>query len=359
MHGTIGGHTHEVYQANLTKDEASNTLQHFTSTLTPNTPAPIMKAGMDLMGVDTITYYMQRNGDSLWETLGNILNGQAGFKPVAVDATHYDLTGITMNDSPHRNLEKAIPANLKDKMKHLLTPLKPVTDDWKATTADLRGGPSAVHNFWNDLLVRHIEQHHKQNLPYPDKPVLVVWQSSGLRSQDEATFPLPSATQPLRLLDPILYNPFPNKAVCLGMTGRELKEALEQGASHLADHLTGSDRTLSHPSGFTYTLDLIKPAEQRISDLALPDGRAIQQDDLLNIVFTEYLATGNGGYELGELYQQRLKEGKVWTSDELVSALYTQQLQQETAESSEPFVLDEKPRFNVIQQKCYTNSQIE
>lgn len=356
VHGTIGGHTHEVYQANLT-ETPSQQIKHndgqmqFSSTLTPTTPAPIMKAGMDLMGVGTLQYGMQRNGANLVETMGNILKGQPGFKPVKVKATHYDLTSITSDSIPYSDLEKAIPHELQAEMQRLLTPLKPVKGEWKAKKADLRGGPSAVQNFWNDLLKRHIETNYREHLPYPDKPVLVVWQASGTRSQDEATFPLPSATQPLRLLDPIIYNPFTNKAVCLGMTGRELKKALEQGASHLADHLTGSDRMLSHPSGFTYTLDLTKPKQQRISNLCLTDGTPIQEDAVLNVVFNEYVAQGGDGCNLGELYQQRLKDGKMWTSDELVSALYTQQLQQETTESPEPFVLDDKPRFKVIQRK--------
>jgi 5'-nucleotidase len=85
--------------------------------------------------------------------------------------------------------------------------------------------------------------------------------------------------------------PFGNNLVVMTLTGAQLKSALEQqfGASIRAGFTTPA--ALAPSEGFTYTVDMSKPAGSRLVDMRLL-GRAIDPAKSYRVVVNNYLASG-------------------------------------------------------------------
>jgi 5'-nucleotidase len=88
--------------------------------------------------------------------------------------------------------------------------------------------------------------------------------------------------------------PFGNNLVVMTLTGAQLKAALEQ--QYAIPVRAGFTRpaALAPSSGFTYTVDLSKPAASRVVDLRL-NGRTIDPARSYRVVVNNYLASGGDG----------------------------------------------------------------
>lgn len=105
--------------------------------------------------------------------------------------------------------------------------------------------------------------------------------------------------------------PFANNTVVKRISGADLREALERCATYLDLDSEGrpyiSDVFMKPKvehynydfyAGIDYAFDLRKPRGERVVRLCRLDGSPIAKEDQLNLVTSDYRATGTGGYEM-------------------------------------------------------------
>jgi hypothetical protein len=85
--------------------------------------------------------------------------------------------------------------------------------------------------------------------------------------------------------------PFGNRAVLVEITGRDLKEALENGVSQIDDR---SGR-FPHVSGLRIVVDRKAPVRQRIKSLT-HDGQPVEPDAKYKVASNDFLLAGGDGY---------------------------------------------------------------
>ncbi|MBM6615988.1 bifunctional metallophosphatase/5'-nucleotidase [Desemzia sp. RIT804] len=103
---------------------------------------------------------------------------------------------------------------------------------------------------------------------------------------------------------------YPNTLAVLCITGADLRAALEQSAGYFAlesDGTIGVNPDFMEPKpqhynydmyeGIEYIVDVAKPIGSRIVDLT-KDGKAILDDELLEVVTNQYRAVGGGDYSM-------------------------------------------------------------
>jgi 5'-nucleotidase len=94
----------------------------------------------------------------------------------------------------------------------------------------------------------------------------------------------------VRYADAFAMMPFGNNLVVMTLTGAQLKTVLEQQFAGPA-RASGKPAALSPSEGFTYTVDLGRPAGERVVAMAL-DGKPVDPDGRYRIVTNNYLASG-------------------------------------------------------------------
>jgi 5'-nucleotidase len=78
------------------------------------------------------------------------------------------------------------------------------------------------------------------------------------------------------------------------LTGAELKSAIEQQYSLAAPPAGQRPHALATSAGFTYEVDMRRPAASRVSDIRL-NGRPINPANRYRVVLNNYLAAGGDG----------------------------------------------------------------
>ena len=103
---------------------------------------------------------------------------------------------------------------------------------------------------------------------------------------------------------------YTNTLVVLRVTGKILREALEQCATFFETDETGEVRVSAaflepkeayynydYFAGITYVIDLNCPPGRRVTDIR-KDGRPVQPEDSFSLCMNDYRATGTGGFEM-------------------------------------------------------------
>jgi len=104
--------------------------------------------------------------------------------------------------------------------------------------------------------------------------------------------PLPAG--PIKYEQAFAMMPFGNNLVVMTLTGAQLKAVLEQqyGAS-LAPGFS-RPKALASSAGFTYSVEMRKPAGARVSDVRL-NGKLVDPTDRYRVAVNNYLASGGEG----------------------------------------------------------------
>lgn len=115
------------------------------------------------------------------------------------------------------------------------------------------------------------------------------------------------AAGPVRVRDLMRLYPYDNSLVTVELTGAGLRAALEQSVRDLATYSFDESRLIAGPGlrgynfdmamGVTYTVDLTKPAGERITGLAR-DGKPVADGDRLRVVVNGYRAAGGGDFAM-------------------------------------------------------------
>ena len=98
----------------------------------------------------------------------------------------------------------------------------------------------------------------------------------------------------IKYSDAFQMMPFGNNLVVMTLTGAQLKGVIEQqyrGALPAPDQ---RPRALATSAGFTYAVEMSKPAGARVSDIRLA-GKVIETDERYRVVVNNYLASGGDG----------------------------------------------------------------
>ena len=82
--------------------------------------------------------------------------------------------------------------------------------------------------------------------------------------------------------------PFANALVTTEVTGVQLRAALENAVS--------GGRPSAHISGMTVRWDPSAPEGSRVREIRLTDGRVVDDDDVVTLGLSEFLATGGDRY---------------------------------------------------------------
>ena len=85
--------------------------------------------------------------------------------------------------------------------------------------------------------------------------------------------------------------PFRSRMVVLDVTGNQLKQALENGASQM-ENIKGK---FAQVSGLKYSVSPLMPAGNRVSDIQV-NNTPIETDKVYSLATTDYLAKGGDGY---------------------------------------------------------------
>ncbi len=130
-----------------------------------------------------------------------------------------------------------------------------------------------------------------------------------------AVGPLTWPAGPLTLRQVWNFYPYENSLVTVRATGKLVREALERAASCMAAS-NARLRDCDTLEGAAYTLDLSKPAGQRVVSLRR-QGREVSDEDRLTVALNSYRASGGGGYPMWKRAQRLREEGNL--RDMLVS----------------------------------------
>ena len=107
--------------------------------------------------------------------------------------------------------------------------------------------------------------------------------------------------------------PFPNEAVALELTGREIRALMEHAAS-----LTNGVLQASH--GLQMRYDSRRPAGQRVLSLTL-DGKPLEEGATYRVVTSSFLADGGDGYQTFLAGRNRQNRSGYYISDAVVDHL--------------------------------------
>ncbi|QCT01702.1 5'-nucleotidase domain-containing protein [Paenibacillus algicola] len=114
----------------------------------------------------------------------------------------------------------------------------------------------------------------------------------------------------ITMRDLVTFYVYPNTLKVLRISGRDLREALEQSAQYFTLDDTGA--IIVHPAylapkpqhynydmweGIEYTLDISRPAGQRVTRLE-HNGRPVVDQQAFDVVMNNYRASGGGNFEM-------------------------------------------------------------
>ncbi|MDW8480107.1 MAG: 5'-nucleotidase [Xanthomonadales bacterium] len=102
-----------------------------------------------------------------------------------------------------------------------------------------------------------------------------------------------------RCAGPTPCSPSPTRLVRLRMSGREIREVLEEAVDFLLSDPLSYSGSFPYAAGLRWSVDLGRPAGERFADLeVLIDGgwRPLEQDRLYRVVTNDFLAGGEDGY---------------------------------------------------------------
>lgn len=122
----------------------------------------------------------------------------------------------------------------------------------------------------------------------------------------------PGYGEEITIRDVILNYPYPNTLAVIKITGKELKEALEQSANYfilddnqeITINPTFKDPKPKHYNydmyeGIDYIIDVSKPFGERITKLEFK-GQPVQPQDEFELVTNQYRAVGGGNFKMFE-----------------------------------------------------------
>lgn len=147
--------------------------------------------------------------------------------------------------------------------------------DFDSLNATVRGGEAAIANLFADAI-----------RVATDADVALI-NGGGLRGKKRYL-----KGQSITRRDILKELPFANKTFVLEVTGRQLRQALEQGLAR-AENLTGA---FPQVSGMRVRADLSRPVGQRVVRLEIGH-RPIADDQRLRLATNDFLARGGDGYE--------------------------------------------------------------
>lgn len=102
------------------------------------------------------------------------------------------------------------------------------------------------------------------------------------------------AAGPIRYADAFSMMPFGNNLVVMTLTGSQLKTALEQQYSGRLPPRGQRPHALASSEGFDYTVDMRRPAGERVVEMRL-EGRKIDPEARYRVAVNNYLASGGDG----------------------------------------------------------------
>ncbi|MEK7767478.1 MAG: 5'-nucleotidase, partial [bacterium] len=103
------------------------------------------------------------------------------------------------------------------------------------------------------------------------------------------------------------------------LTGRQFKEALEYSASLWGQR---KDYTFGAAAGVTYTMDVSRPAGDRIVGLA-SRGKPVEPDQKLRVAINSYHAQGGGGYKMFK-DAPLLNNTRLWVREAVIDSITRQ-----------------------------------
>jgi len=99
---------------------------------------------------------------------------------------------------------------------------------------------------------------------------------------------------PIKYFDAFAMMPFGNNLVVMTLTGEQLKQVIEQQFGQPVRAGLTRPSALAPSAGFTYTVDMAKPAGSRVSSLRL-DGAPIDPAGKYRVAVNNYVASGGDG----------------------------------------------------------------
>ena len=98
----------------------------------------------------------------------------------------------------------------------------------------------------------------------------------------------------IKYSDAFQMMPFGNNLVVMTLTGAQLKAVIEQQYRGALPPPDQRPHALATSAGFTYAVEMSKPAGSRVSDIRLA-GKPIEPDERYRVVVNNYLASGGDG----------------------------------------------------------------
>jgi len=117
--------------------------------------------------------------------------------------------------------------------------------------------------------------------------------------------------------DAFAMMPFGNYLVVMTLTGAQLKTVLEQQYAIPLRPKATRPAVLASSAGFTYAVDIRRPANERVSDMRL-NGKAVTPEGRYRVVVNNYLASGGDGLS-GFTAGTELKDSGIIDLDALVA----------------------------------------
>ena len=100
--------------------------------------------------------------------------------------------------------------------------------------------------------------------------------------------------------DAYLALPYKNQLVRLQMTGRELRQVLEEAVDYFLADLSANTGAFPYAAGLRWNVDLTRSREQgRLTDIEFRDGEAwvpLDEDRVFRVMANDYIAGGRDGY---------------------------------------------------------------
>lgn len=152
----------------------------------------------------------------------------------------------------------------------LTGPARNAPDDWESPAADLIADSMLAAT----------------RAPENGGAQLALLNASGVRVS------LPAGE--IKYADAFLMMPFGNNLVVMTLTGAQLKAAIEQQFAGVLPRAGLRPHALASSAGFTYAVDMSRPAGGRLVELRL-NGKAIAPDARYRVVVNNYLASGGDG----------------------------------------------------------------
>jgi 2',3'-cyclic-nucleotide 2'-phosphodiesterase (5'-nucleotidase family) len=180
----------------------------------------------------------------------------------------------TANVTPDAEVAAVVAGFQAEFTREMQVPLGKTAVELDSRNATVRSSEAAIGNLFADAMRAAM------------RTDVAVTNGGGIRAGK-----LYPAGSPITRRDILAELPFSNRLVALEMTGRDLKQAIENGLSHLPD-ATGRFPQIS---GMTVEADPRRPAGQRVLSIRVGDA-PLSETRRYSVATSDFLARGSDGY---------------------------------------------------------------